>query len=102
MKICNIEFKKGRCAEVNAKTCNGCPCVLTEESEIISNYGCLPDWNQVVEFYLENKGLWKCHSKNQPCGGLIQVLRENNIPLNKNNKLLVTLDNSHQEKTEKQ
>lgn len=93
MKIRNIEIPNPRCADPNSKTCNGCPCVITEESEIISNYGCLPDWNMLVEFYLDNKGIWKCHSADRPCGGLLQVLKENKIPLDKNNKLLITEDN---------
>jgi hypothetical protein len=91
--ISSIEIKHGRVAYPSKNVCNGCPCTITEESEIISNYGCLPDWNNLVEFYLENKGIWKCHSKDRMCGGLIEVLKANNIPLDKNNNILITEDN---------
>jgi len=93
MKICGINIKHGREAEAGIHCCNGCPCTYTDESEQISNYGCLPDWNNLVEKYLNNEGIWKCHSRDVPCGGLIQVLKMNNIPLDKNNKMLVTEDN---------
>jgi hypothetical protein len=93
MIINNIEIKHGRSAEPSETVCDGCPCTYTEESEIISNYGCLPDWNNLVEYYLNNKGIWKCHSKDRVCGGLIEILKSNDIPLNKNNSLLITEDN---------
>lgn len=93
MKICGIEVKGLRDAEPSKTVCNGCPCTYTNESEIISNYGCLPDSMNLVEFYLTNKGIWKCHSKDRVCGGLLHVLKLNNIPLDKNNQLLITEDN---------
>ena len=93
MKINGIEFKHCRIAEPGPTVCEGCPCTITDLSEQISNYGCLPDWNRLVQFYLEGQGIWKCHSQDRPCGGLIQVLKANDIPLDKNNRLLVTEDN---------
>lgn len=101
MKICGVEINHGREAEPGKHCCNGCPCTYTDESEQISNYGCLPDFNKLIEFYLEGRGIWKCHSKNKPCGGLIQVLKLNNIPMDKNNELLITEDNPWIERNQK-
>ena len=81
-----------RDAEVNCNTCNGCPCVFTDESEKIQNYGCLPDHNDLVKKYLNNEGIWACHSNpKKPCGGLIQILKSNSIPMDKNNKLILSI-----------
>lgn len=93
MKICGIKIDGIRDAKPSATVCNGCPCTYTNESEIISNYGCLPDAHMLIQMYLEGKGIWKCHSKNRMCGGLLSVLKSNKIPMNKNNELLVTEDN---------
>jgi hypothetical protein len=93
MNINGIEIKGCRSADPGGNVCNGCPCTYTNESEIISNYGCLPDGIDLVRMYLENKGHWKCHSKDRKCGGLTHVLKENKIPFNKNNELLITEDN---------
>lgn len=93
MKVCGIEIKHAREAEPGVHCCEGCPCTVTDLSEQISNYGCLPDWNKLVQYYLEGQGIWKCHSQNKPCGGLIQTLKMNSIPLDKNNKMLITEDN---------
>jgi hypothetical protein len=93
MKIGGVEFKTVRNADPCKTVCNGCPFTYTDESEMISNYGCLPDAHQILEMYLDNKGLWKCHSKDRPCGGLIAMLKENNVPMDKNNELLITEEN---------
>lgn len=93
MEICGKKITRGREAEINKTTCEGCPCVLSDLSDQISNYGCLPEWYNLVEYYLQGQGIWKCHDKNRPCGGLVQVLKQNEIPLDKNNELLITADN---------
>jgi hypothetical protein len=58
--------------------------------------GCLPDHNTLIERYLNSEGIWGCHSDaRKPCGGLIQLLESNNIPMNKNNNILVDGDNEY-------
>lgn len=93
MIICGVEFKQCRSAIAGEHCCEGCPFTVTDLSEYISNLGCLPDWNDIVKMYLDGKGIWKCHDKDRPCGGLLYVLKQNGVALNRNNTLLVTSEN---------
>jgi len=93
IEICGVKFNEIRNATPNKNVCNGCPCTITDESEMISNYGCLPHASDLIKMYLDGEGVWKCHSKNQSCGGLLHTLKENGIEFNRNNNLLITEDN---------
>lgn len=84
---------KNTYVEVNKTTCNGCPFTGTDESEQIQNYGCLPGPLDIMEMYQKNEGHWKCHSAKRKCGGLTQMMSNNDIPFDKNNTILITSDN---------
>ena len=77
--------------DIKKGTCAGCPCVLTEYSEEIQNYGCLSDHYDIVKDYLDNNGHWKCHSKNKKCGGLQQIIDRDKLP-KRNSDLLITAE----------
>ena len=51
--------------------CNSCPFNLTEESEMVQNYGCLRTSADILELKDETDNNWACHSNNKRvCQGL--------------------------------
>lgn len=76
--------------------CSGCPFSCTEESDIISNYGCLPDNNELIELVKTRNVNWSCHAEqNVICGGLVAALKENNIPFDREAPLVDFTEYSH-------
>jgi len=78
----------------NSKMCPACPFnVWTEDHVETQNLGCLPDANMVINFYENNEGHWKCHSRKAKCQGLESYLTTTKHPRNKNNQILLKGDN---------
>lgn len=50
--------------------CKTCPFAFTEESEMVQNYGCLPEPSDIVRMKRESGHNWGCHSAdNVKCKG---------------------------------
>jgi hypothetical protein len=74
------------------KHCNGCPInIHTEEGEIVSNYGCLPCYADVIKWYNDTGKVWACHEQpDKPCIGFLKLAKQKGIivSVNKNTKLI--------------
>jgi uncharacterized pyridoxamine 5'-phosphate oxidase family protein len=75
------------------QTCVACPFNYTDESEIAQNYGCLPAPFDIRKMYNEENKVWMCHENSKVCcKGLIQDLKEKNIPLVMKGKTFMTVN----------
>ncbi len=78
------------------KHCTGCPIdIHTEEGDLISNYGCLPCFADVLKWYQETGKVWACHENNfKPCVGFLKLCKEKGIKIsvNKHTKLITEDD----------
>lgn len=60
---------------------SACPFACTEQSEIISNYGCLPSMLDVITMRVEHGKTWACHDNPSiPCVGAIRALKRRGLP----------------------
>jgi len=41
--------------------CNACPFAMTDESEIVQNYGCLPTPWDIIQLKKQTGANWACH-----------------------------------------
>lgn len=60
---------------------SACPFAWTEQSEICSNYGCLPSVLDVITMRVEHNKTWACHDDpSVPCVGAIRELKRRGLP----------------------
>lgn len=53
--------------------CTTCPFAITEASEQVQNYGCLPMPQEIAILTAETGRSWECHSREgRACGGAIE------------------------------
>lgn len=77
-----------------------CPFALTDESEQIQNYGCLPTPYDILQMRLIHGKTWACHSDSRkPCLGALEYLKELNLPFKVIDQKMVTLDDNWGEYT---
>lgn len=77
----------------NVKECSldSCPFALTEHSETIQNYGCLPSSLDILTMKIIHNKTWACHSNpSKPCLGGLLRLKELGLNFKFNKKDLVT------------
>lgn len=56
--------------------CEGCPWAFTEKSEMIQNYGCLPEPMDTIVMRVSYGKTWSCHENTKkPCVGTLNELR---------------------------
>ena len=68
-----------------------CPFAWTEHSEIAQNYGCLPSRFDIIKMRVDHGKTWACHSDPaKPCAGAIRHLKEQGLPYQVIDKVLVT------------
>jgi hypothetical protein len=80
-----VQTCRRECAETS------CPFAFTEISETIQNYGCLPEPQDIVRMRVVHGKTWACHSNPElPCIGAIQHLRDNGLPYNVIDPVLLT------------
>lgn len=60
---------------------SACPFAFTDQSEITSNFGCLPAPADVINMRVHHGKTWACHERpNEPCAGAIRRLKELGLP----------------------
>lgn len=70
---------------------NGCPLALTDVSEEIQNYGCLPTGMDILVMRHVHGKTWACHSNpDKPCLGGLLELRRRGLEYKVINKELLT------------
>ena len=60
-------------------TCTTCPFALTEESERVQNYGCLPTPSEILRIKRDHGLNWHCHGdldEKKMCAGFVEAARE--------------------------
>jgi len=68
-----------------------CPFAHTEESDIASNYGCLPTIMEIRNMRVNHGRTWACHDEpTKACTGAIIWLKNNNLPHKVENPDLLT------------
>lgn len=62
--------------------CNDCPIIPESEHAFqIDSYGCLPSAADALKWYNDTGKAWACHARpTKVCGGLVRLLKANNIP----------------------
>jgi len=65
----------------NLEECPACPFNYTsEESQLASNYGCLPSPKDIIEIFEKTNNIWACHDNPEvPCKGAINYLKNKNL-----------------------
>lgn len=57
--------------------CMTCPFAVTDESEQVQNYGCLPEPYQIIDMKKKSGHNWACHDdETVVCGGLAKRLKD--------------------------
>lgn len=57
--------------------CKACPLALTDESEKVQNYGCLPSAYEIARMKLDHNKNWHCHEdQDKLCVGYLQWAKE--------------------------
>lgn len=68
-----------------------CPCAWTEASEIVQNYGCLPEAWDIRNMRVHHGKTWACHAEpTKPCLGGIRFLQERGEPYKVIDPVLLT------------
>ena len=68
-----------------------CPFAVTELSEQVQNYGCLPTPREIIRMRIKSNKTWACHSNDRkPCLGALQYLKAKGLPYNVVDRELVT------------
>lgn len=58
-------------------TCKTCPFAMTEESERVQNWGCLPCEFEIMQVKRETDKNWSCHmDETRMCSGFVEAARE--------------------------
>jgi hypothetical protein len=71
----------------------GCPFACTDISDIIQNYGCLPEPLDIVNMRVTYGKTWACHANpTKPCLGALKWLDANGYPYQILDTNLVTED----------
>lgn len=75
--------------------CDGCPIdIHHDRGDELSNYGCMPDYQQAKKWYLDTGKVWACHENNlYPCVGLLLRLKSDGIPISVNKKTILITEN---------
>lgn len=80
---------------MKAKHCNGCPILIhTLQGEIVSNYGCLPCYSEVLKWYKDTGKVWACHENpTKPCTGFLKSAKKKgeNVVVTKDTMLITEL-----------
>lgn len=84
---------------MSCKKCStegGCPFASSEESEIIYNFGCLPEPVAIMALRIKKGKTWACHENTRkPCLGALNALKEHGLPFKIIDKELVDEGNYH-------
>lgn len=58
-------------------SCETCPFAFTEASEMVQNYGCLPEPHDIIRMKRESGHNWSCHNNSKKkCQGFIDFIKE--------------------------
>ena len=72
--------------------CDGCPIdIHTMKGDEISNHGCLPCYEEAINWYKESGKVWACHENtDKPCIGFLKLAKEKGerVSVNKNTVLI--------------
>lgn len=68
-----------------------CPFAMTDASDVVQNYGCLPTPFEIIYMRAVHGKTWACHSEpSKPCMGAIRALAANLLPYTVDDPELVT------------
>lgn len=60
--------------------CDACPLAFTDKSEMVQNYGCLPEPYDIYALKRKFNRNWHCHEDdNKVCIGFVQWAKEHGI-----------------------
>lgn len=61
-------------------SCITCPFAMTEESEQVQNYGCLPTPQEILEIKRCSGKNWSCHGdETKICAGFVEAAKETGL-----------------------
>lgn len=73
---------------------SACPFAFTDQSEMVQNYGCLPEPLEIVTMREKHGRTWACHENpEKPCAGAIAYLKKEGKPHTVTHPLVTEQDN---------
>lgn len=79
------------CSTTKECQTTSCPFAMTDLSETVQNYGCLPTPHEIMTMRVEHGKTWACHSDpSKPCAGALKRLEKDNLPYKVIDPILIT------------